>query len=152
MYCTQALRAFRRAEIIFDVVLFDSCVGGVAVAMTVASVFHFEFWFLWGIGLGAFLGAFWRALWVLRASLGVLWGSFGGSLGDFLGSLDVLLVAVGVLGGRLRVPWGSLDVPGRLGADFRDFPGNSGTPFGFIFGTILLFFLSVLRLCFLTDF
>ena len=41
-----ALRAFRRAEIVFDVVLFDGCVGGVAAAMTVASVFYFEFWFL----------------------------------------------------------------------------------------------------------
>ena len=50
-----------------------------------------------------------------------------------MGFLDVLLVAVGVLGGRLRVPWGSLDVPGRLGADFQDLPGNSGRPFGFIF-------------------
>ena len=66
------LRAFRRAEVIVDAVLFESCVGGVAVAMTVASIFHFEFWFLWGIGLGAFLGAFWRALWVLRVSLGML--------------------------------------------------------------------------------
>ena len=45
----QALRAFRRAEIVFDVVLFESCVGGVAVAMTVASIFYFEFWFLWGV-------------------------------------------------------------------------------------------------------
>ena len=44
-----ALRAFRRAEIVFDVVLFESCVGGVAVAMTVASIFYFEFWFLWGV-------------------------------------------------------------------------------------------------------
>ena len=45
----QALRAFRRAEIVFDVVLFESCVDGVAVAMTVASIFYFEFWFLWGV-------------------------------------------------------------------------------------------------------
>ena len=45
----QALRAFRRAEIVFDVVLFESCVGEVAVAMTVASIFYFEFWFLWGV-------------------------------------------------------------------------------------------------------
>ena len=42
-----ALRAFRRAEIIVGVVLFESCVGGVAVAMMVASIFYFEFWFLW---------------------------------------------------------------------------------------------------------
>ena len=132
--------------------LFESCVGGVAVAMTVASIFHFEFWFLWGIGLGAFLGAFWRALWVLRACLGVLWRSFGGSLSDFLGSLDVLLVAVGGLRGRLGVPGGSLDVPGRLGCDFWDFPGNSGRPFGSILSSFFMFFRSFLGLCFLIDF
>ena len=48
-FVIQALRAFRRAEIVFDVVLFESCVDGVAVAMTVASIFYFEFWFLWGV-------------------------------------------------------------------------------------------------------
>ena len=75
----QALRAFRRAEIVFDVVLFESCVGGVAVAMTVASIFYFEFWFLWGVVLNAFLVAFWSFVdpkgvpWSL---LGVIWGSF----------------------------------------------------------------------------
>ena len=53
-----SLRAFRRAEVIVDAVLFESCVGGVAVAMTVASIFHFEFWFLWGVVLSAFLVAF----------------------------------------------------------------------------------------------
>ena len=42
----QALRAFRRAEINVDAVLFESCVGGVAVAMTLASIFYFKFWFL----------------------------------------------------------------------------------------------------------
>ena len=51
----QALRAFRRAEIVFDVVLFESCVGGVAVAMTVASIFYFEFWFVWGVRQMPFL-------------------------------------------------------------------------------------------------
>ena len=50
----QLLRAFRQAKVIVDAVLFESCVGGVAVAMTVASIFHFEFWFLWGVVLGAF--------------------------------------------------------------------------------------------------
>ena len=51
-------RAFRRAEIIVDAVLVESCVGGVAFAMTVASFFYFEFWFLLGVVLYAFLGAF----------------------------------------------------------------------------------------------
>ena len=41
-----SLRAFRWAEVIFDAVLFESCVGGVAVAMTLASIFYFKFWFL----------------------------------------------------------------------------------------------------------
>ena len=109
--------------------LFESCVGEVAVAMTVASVFYFEFWFLWGVVLSASFVAFWRPLWILRASLGLFWGSFGGPLGDFLGSLDVLLVAVGCLRGSLGVPGGSWDVPGRPGRDFQDFPGNSERPF-----------------------
>ena len=91
-------------------------------------------------------------MWVLRASFGVLWGSFGGPLGDFLGSLDVLLAAVGCLGGPLGVPGGSWDVPGRLGNDFRDFPGNSGRPFGSILSSFLVFFRSFVGLCFLSDF
>ena len=53
-----SLRAFRRAGVIFDAVLFESCVGGVAVAMTFSSIFHFKFWFRWGVVLAAFLGAF----------------------------------------------------------------------------------------------
>ena len=53
-----ALRAFRRAEIIFDVVLFERCVGGVAVAMTFASIFHLDCWCLWGVVLGTFFGVF----------------------------------------------------------------------------------------------
>ena len=38
-----SLRAFRRAGVIFDAVLFKSRVGGVAVAMTFASIFHLSF-------------------------------------------------------------------------------------------------------------
>ena len=60
--------------------------------------------------------------------LGVIWGS----LGDFFGSLDVLLAAVGCLGGPLGLPGASWDVSGRFGGDFRDFLGNSGRPFGSI--------------------
>ena len=67
------------------------------------------------------------------AHLGVSWVSFGGPLGDFLGSLDVLLAAVGCLGGPLGIPRVSWDLLGRLGCDFRDFPGTSGRPFGSIF-------------------
>ena len=76
---------------------------------------------------------------MLMASLGVFWGSFGGPLGDFLGSLDAVLAAVGCLGGSLGVPGGSWDVPGRLGGDFRDFPGNSGRPFGSILSSFFVF-------------
>ena len=115
----QSLRAFRRAEVIFDAVLFESCVGGVAVAMTFSSIFHFKFWFRRGVVLAAFLGA----LWVLRASLGFLGGSFGGPWGDFLGSLEVLLIAVGCLGRPLGGPWGFL---GRSLAPGERFPGFSG--------------------------
>ena len=42
-----ALRAFRRAEIIFEAVLFESCVGEAAGSMAVASIFFFEGWYLW---------------------------------------------------------------------------------------------------------
>ena len=68
--------------------------------------------------------------------LGVIWGP----LGDFLGSLDVLLADVGSLGGPLGIPGVSWDLLGRLGCDFRDFPGNSGRPFGSILSSLLLFF------------
>ena len=148
----QARRAFRRAELVVDVVLFESCVGGVAVATTVASIFYFEFWFLCRVVLTPFFVAFWRPFWLLRASLGVFSWSFGGPLGDFLGSLDVLLAAVGCLGGPLGIPRVSWDLLGRLGCDFRDFPGNSGRPFGLILSSFVVFFRSFLGLCFLNDF
>ena len=73
-------------------------------------------------------------LWLLGASLAPLWASFGAPWGHFLGSLEVLLAAVGCLRGPLGIPGGSWDVLGRLGGDFRDFPGNSGRPFGSILG------------------
>ena len=40
-----ALRAFRRAEIIFEAVLFESCVGEAAGSLAVASIFFFEGWY-----------------------------------------------------------------------------------------------------------
>ena len=61
------------------------------------------------------------------------------SLGVSGGPLDVLLAAVGCLGGPLGVPGGSWNVPGRLGGDFRDFPGNYGRPFGSILSSFLVF-------------
>ena len=67
-------------------------------------------------------------------------GSFGGALGHFLRSSDVILAAVGCLGGPLGVPGGSWDIPGRLGIDFLDFPGNSRRPFSFILSLFLAFF------------
>ena len=91
-----------------------------AVAMTFASIFYLAFWFLSGIVSSPFLGAFWRLLWLLRASLRVLWGSFGGPWSDFLGSLELLLAAEAYLRGSLGVPEGSWDVPSRLGGDFQD--------------------------------
>ena len=85
---------------------------------------------------------------------GVPWtllGSFGGPLGDFLGSLDVLLAAVGCLGRPLGLQGGSWDVPGRLGGDFRDFPGGLLAPFC-ILSSFLVFVRSFVGLCFLSDF
>ena len=73
-------------------------------------------------------------------------------MGDFLESLDVLLAAVGCLGRPLGVQGGSWDVPGRLRGDFRDFPGNSGRPFGSILSSFFAFFRSFVGLCFLIDF
>ena len=89
---------------------------------------------------------------MLRASLGVFWGSFGGPVGHFLGSLDVLLGAVGCLGGPLGITGVSWDLLGRLGCDFRDFPGNSGRPFGSILRSFLVFFPSFVGLCFFSVF
>ena len=66
--------------------------------------------------------------------LGAIWGA----LGDFLRSLDVLLAAVGSLGGPLGIPGVSWDVPGRLWGNFQDFPGNSGRPFGSILGSFFV--------------
>ena len=98
--------------------------------MTVAAIFRFEFWFVWCVVLAAFLGASWRPLCVLRASLGVLWRSFGAPWGDIWGSLEVLLAALGCLGGPLGVLWVSKGAPGSLlGASgaisgiFREIPG-----------------------------
>ena len=101
--------------------LFESCVVGVAVAMTFALIFHFKFWLLWGVVLAAFLGVFWKPLWVLRASLGLLWGSFGGPWGHFLGSLEVLLAAVGCFRAPLGLPGGSWVVLGASRGRFPEF-------------------------------
>ena len=121
-----SLRAFRRAEVIVNAVLFESRVGGVAVAMTFASIFHFEFWFLWGVGLGAFLGAFWRPLWNPK---GVPW-SIGGHLGVLWVTFWGLWTSFWLLWGALGVPWGSQGAPGA----FLDASGgNSGRPFRSIF-------------------
>ena len=102
--------------------------------------------------MATFLGVFWRPLWVLRASLGLLWGSLWAPGGDIWVSLEVLLAAVGCLRGPLGIPGVSWDVLGRLGGDFNDFPGNSGRPFGFRFCSFSLFFLSFFGHKFWTDF
>ena len=80
--------------------------------------------------MAAFLGVFWRPLWVLRASLGLLWGSFGAPWGDIWRSSEVLLADLGCLGGPLGVLWVSKGSPGSLlGASgaisgiFREIPG-----------------------------
>ena len=58
------------------------------------------------------------------------------------------MAAVGCLGGPLGIPWVSWDLLGRLGCDFRDFPGNSGRPFGSILSLFSMLFRSFVGLCF----
>ena len=69
----------------------------------------------------------------------VSWDSFGGPLG-------VLLAALGCIGGPLGIQGSPWVASGRLGGDFQDFPGNSGTPLGCIlesFFVVLPFFFNV---------
>ena len=99
--------------------------------MTFASIFHFEFWFLWCVVLGAFLEAFAGPEGVPWTPLGVIWGSFGWLFGLFGGPF-----------GCCGVPWGPFggawDVPGRLGGDFQVFPGNSWMSFGSILASLFV--------------
>ena len=127
--------------------LFGNCVVGAAVAMAVASIFRFEFWFVWCIVLARFLGAFCRPLWVLRASLGVLWGSFGAPWGDIWGCLDVLLAALGCLGGPLGVLWVSkggpgspLSASGPISGIFLELPGALLASFWLLFACFFCYF------------
>ena len=81
--------------------------------------------------------------------------SFGGLLGlpgvTFWGLWRSFWLLWG-LRGPLGVPGVTWDVPGRLGGDFHDFPGNSGRSFGSILGLFLMSFLFVFGFCFLIDF
>ena len=93
------------------------------------------------------MGVFWRPLWVLRASLGLLWGSFGAPWGDTWGSLEVLLAALGCLGGPLGVLWVSKGGPGSpLGASgpisgiFREIPGALLASFWLLFACVFGYF------------
>ena len=84
-------------------------------------------------------GSFGGALGALFGSCGTLWESFGGLL-------EVLGASFGAPWGHFGVQWGSNGGPwvvlgatcgvvpslGRSRGDFRDFPGNSGWPFGTI--------------------
>ena len=140
----QALRAFCRAEVIVDAVLFESRVGGVAVAMTFASIFHFEFWFLWGV----FLMLFWMPFGSLLDPKCVAWGPFGVVWGCFGSLFRVFGRHFGCCG----VPWGSFGGPrallGRPWAPRGRFPGFSGKfrePFWLHFGLIFHVFLVLFR-------
>ena len=68
---------------------------------------------------GDHLGSFGGLVGVPGGPFGVPWEAFGGPLGGFW------------------CPWGLVGRPsavvsilGRFGGGFRDFPGNSGSPFG----------------------
>ena len=105
--------------------------------------------------LGSFegaLGALWGSfgeLWApFGGPLGVLWGSFGGLVGVLRGSLG----SGGRPGAFFGSPWGFVRLLGRFGVGFRDFPGNSGRPFGSILSSFLVFVRSLFGVCFLSDF
>ena len=85
----QALRAFRRAEIIFDVVFFERCAGGVAVAMTFTSIFDLDFWFLW-CRFGCFFWCLLEAFVSPESVSGTSFGGHFGSLGSLLGAFGGL--------------------------------------------------------------
>ena len=91
---------------IFDAVSFESRVGGVAVAMTFASIFHFEFWFLWGV----FLMLFWMPFGSLLDPKCVAWSPFGVVWGCF----ESLFRVFGRHFGCCGVPWGSFGGPRAL--------------------------------------
>ena len=119
--------------------------------MTFTSIFDLDFWFVscrFGCFFWCLLEAFVSPESVSGTSSGVIWGPWA----HFWGSSEVLLAAEACLGGPLGVPGDSWDVLGRLGGDFRDFPGNSGRPFGSILRSFLVFFRSLFGVCFLSDF
>ena len=83
------------------------------------------------------------ALGEFRGPLVLLWGSFGGALGVLWGSCVRLLElpkgTFGVQWESREGPWvvmgatcGVVPFLGRSRGGFRDFPGNSGLPFGTI--------------------
>ena len=92
-------------------------------------------WCRFGCFFGCLLEAFVSPGSVSGSPWGVIWGPWA----HFWGSSEVLLAAEACFGVSLGVPGDSWDVLGRLGGDFRDFPGNSGRPFGSILGIFLVF-------------
>ena len=125
----EALRAFRWAEIIFEAVLFEGCVGEAAGSLAVAS-----FFFLRGlVPSGVVLGVFWEHLGTqgqrlgsLGGHLGLLWVRFCGSVGLLLGSrgspsqhLSVPRELFGRLGGRVAF-WVAM---GAASGKFREILG-----------------------------
>ena len=122
------------------------------MAMTVASIFYFEFWFLWGVVLNAFLVAFWRPLWILRASLGVFWDSVGVlwvTLWALWASFWLLWGPLGVLWGSQGSPGTPLDASGAISGNFREIPGGVLAPFSDHFGCF--FFALFVGVCFFSD-
>ena len=143
----QSLRAFRRAEIVFDAVLFASCAVGAAVAMTVASIFRFEFWFLWCVVLGVFFVPFGRlcgSQGFLWSVFEVIWRCFGllfGVLGRPLGCFGVPWGPLGVLWVSKGAPGSSLGVSGPISRIFREIPGALFASFWLLFACFLGYFL-----------
>ena len=132
-----ALRAFRWAEISFEAVLFESCVGEAAGSLAVASFFFFR-------GLGVVLGACWepsftqgQRLGSLGAHFGVLWMPFFRVFGTPLRSRgsprEPLSVAGELFGRSWAAVWSSGSLWGRP-------PGNSGKFWGPFWGHFRIIF------------
>ena len=143
VWIIQPLRAFRRAEIIFEAVLFESCLGEAAGSLAVVSNFFFRVLVPSGVVLGVFLEHLepqGRRLGSLGAHLGILWVPFLGSLGLLGGPLGPPGSLCRSQGGSLGGPGRPCGLLGRYGGGLRENAGNSKTHFKLILVSFFMIF------------